>query len=117
MQLASKQRFLSAQLVALLSDDLWRVNAAHANAMAARLAAGAAAVPGVRLTQPTQANAVFAVLPPGVADALRRTHHFYDWDRDTGEVRWMCAWDTTADDVDTFVADLAAAVTGGVGGA
>ncbi len=113
MQLASKQRFLSAQLVALLGDDLWRVNASHANAMAARLAAGAAAVPGVRLTQPTQANAVFAVLPAGAADRLRRRHHFYDWDRDTGEVRWMCAWDTTADDVDTFVADLAAAVTGG----
>lgn len=110
LQLVSKQRFVSAQLLALLEGDRWRRNAAHANAMAARLGAAAATVPGVRIVRPVTANAVFAVLPAGAADGLRRRHRFYDWDRETGEVRWMCAWDTTPEDVDGFVTDLRDAV-------
>ena len=105
MQLASKMRFVSAQLVALYEGDLWHRSAAHANAMAARLAA--AVVPAVSLARPVEANAVFAVLPPGVADRLRARFRFYDWDRATGEVRWMCAFDTTEADVDAFAAALA----------
>ena len=95
MQLASKMRFLSAQLVALLEDGLWRRNAAHANAMAARLAAAVTDVPGVEITHPVEANGVFAVLPPGVADRVRASWRFYTWDEQTGEVRWLCSWDTT----------------------
>jgi threonine aldolase len=109
MQLASKMRFLSAQLEALLAGDLWRRNAAHANAMAARLAAAVAGVPGVRITQPVEANGVFAILPPGVAELLQERFAFYVWDEATGEVRWMCAWDTTPEDVDAFVAAVAEA--------
>jgi threonine aldolase len=97
-------RFVSAQLIALFEGDLWLRSARHANTMAARLRAGVETVPGVRITQPTQANAVFAALPPGVADALREVRRFYDWNRATGEVRWMCAFDTTEADVDAFVA-------------
>jgi threonine aldolase len=104
MQLASKMRFVSAQLVALYEGDLWLRSAAHANAMAARLAAGLERVPGVRITQRVQANGVFVVLPDGVADALRETWRFYDWDAATGEVRLMCAFDTSPEDVDAFVA-------------
>ncbi|WP_448629465.1 threonine aldolase family protein [Cellulomonas soli] len=110
MQLASKLRFISAQLVALYEGDLWLRSAQHANAMAARLRAGVEALPGVHVTQPTQANAVFVVLPPGVADALRAHRRFYDWDEATGEVRWMCAFDTTPADVDAFVAEVADAL-------
>lgn len=110
MQLASKMRFLSAQLVALYSGDLWQRSAGHANAMAARLRAAVEPMPGVRLTQATQANAVFAVLPPGVADRLRESFSFYDWDAASGEVRWMCSFDTTAEDVDAFVAALGEAL-------
>ncbi|MFI2751975.1 threonine aldolase family protein [Cellulomonas sp. P22] len=110
MQLASKMRFASAQLVALFEGDLWRRSAAHANAMAARLRAGVESVPGVRLTQPTESNAVFAALPAGVADQLREVRRFYDWDAAAGEVRWMCAFDTTEADVDAFVAAIRAAV-------
>ena len=99
MQLASKMRFLSAQLVALLEGDLWLRSARHANAMAVRLRAAVADLPGVELTQPTQANAVFAVLPPGVADRAREAFPFYDWDARSGEVRWMCSFDTTEEDV------------------
>jgi len=113
MQLASKMRFLSAQLIALLSegDDgepLWLRSAAHSNAMAARLRGkleeliASGAVRGLSFSQPTEANAIFAVLPPGAADRLRERFRFYDWDAARGEVRWMCSFDTTEDDVDEF---------------
>jgi threonine aldolase len=110
MQLASKMRFASAQLLALFDDDLGLRSAAHANAMAARLrdtlAAGIAdgTLPGLAFTQDTAANAIFATLPTAAADRIRARVRFYDWDRARGEVRWMTAWDTTAADVDGFVA-------------
>ncbi len=112
MQLASKMRFVSAQFVALLTDDLWLRNAAHANAMATRLrttlesAIASGAISDVSFSQPTQTNAVFAVLPPDVAARVREEFAFYDWNASTGEVRWMCAYDTTEADVDRFVACL-----------
>lgn len=106
MQLASKMRFVSAQLIALLEGDLWLRSASHANAMATRLRSSLESVHGVHFTQPTQANGVFATLPPGVADELRKEFRFYDWNPATGEVRWMCAWDTTEDDVDRFAASV-----------
>lgn len=106
MQLASKMRFASAQLLALYEGDLWMRSAQHANAMAARLRSAVADVPGLTFTQPTQANALFAVLPPGVADRLRDRFRFYDWNQATGEVRWMTAWDTTEADVDAFAAAI-----------
>lgn len=111
MQLGSKMRFVSAQLVALYSGGLWLRSAGHANAMATRLRAGVEGLPGVRVTQRTQANAVFAALPPGVADAVRESFAFYDWDASAGEVRWMCSFDTTEADVDAFVAAVAAALS------
>jgi len=110
MQLASKMRYAAAQFVALLSNDLWRRNALQANATAARLAEKAADVPGVKITRPVEANAVFAILPPGAADALQRDWAFYTWDEHTGEVRWMCAHDTRPEDVDAFAAAIREAV-------
>jgi len=68
-------------------------------------------VRGVEFTQPTQANGVFAVLPEGVADRLRESFRFYDWDEARREVRWMCSFDTSASDVDAFVAELARLTT------
>jgi threonine aldolase len=97
-------RFLAAQVVALLESDLWLRNAAHANAMAARLARAVAGVPGVEITHPVQANGVFAVLPAGVTERLQRDWRFYVWDEHAGEVRWLCSWDTTEQDVDAFAA-------------
>ncbi|MFJ6026554.1 threonine aldolase family protein [Pseudarthrobacter sp. NPDC092424] len=104
MQLASKMRFMSAQFIALLEGDLWLRSAAHANAMATRLRAAVEGVPGVRPTQKTESNGVFAIVPPGVADRLRESFRFYDWDEATGEVRWMCSFDTTEEDIDAFAA-------------
>jgi threonine aldolase len=112
MQLSSKMRFMSAQYVALLTDDLWLTSAAHANAMAKRLESAVRDIAGVSITQPVQANAVFAVLPADATSALQETFHFYTWNQQTGEVRWMCAWDTTADDVDAFAAAIGEELTG-----
>jgi threonine aldolase len=95
MQLASKMRFVSAQLIALLEGDLYLRNARHANAMAQRLRSALEAgiadgsIQGVGFTQQTQSNGVFATLPNGVADRLRETFRFYDWDAARNEVRWM----------------------------
>jgi threonine aldolase len=106
MQLSSKMRFVAAQFVALLTDDLWWRNASRANAMAARLGAAAAAVPGVTLAYPVQANGVFAVLPPSVTEAMQDVWPFYVWDEVSGIVRWMTSFDTVEADVDGFVARL-----------
>lgn len=111
MQLSSKMRFVAAQFVALLTDDLWLRNASHANAMAARLGAGAARVPGVTLAHSVQANGVFAVLPPPVTEALQARWPFYVWDDAAGVVRWMTSFDTTEAEVDAFLAQLESAMT------
>jgi threonine aldolase len=108
-QLSSKMRFLSAQVVALLQDGLWARSATHANAMAALLAQSVADIPGVQITRPVQANAVFAILPRELADAVRAEFPFYTWDEATGEVRWMCSWDSTGEDVQQFAAALQSA--------
>jgi len=112
MQLSSKMRFVSAQFIALLGGDLYLQNASHANEMAQRLRSALEAgladgsLHGLSFTQETQSNAVFAILPPGVADRLRESFRFYDWNPATGEVRWMCGFDTSEDDIDAFVAAL-----------
>jgi threonine aldolase len=106
LQLASKMRFLAAQFDALLTDELWRRCASQANAMAARLADALASVPEVAITRPVQTNVVFARLDPAATVALQERYAFYVWDDMAHEVRWMCSWDTTPDDVDGFVAAL-----------
>lgn len=107
-QLGSKLRFVSAQYLALLTDDLGMNAARHANAMArvlrttleAMIAAGEA--PGLGFTHPTDANAVFATLPRPAIESLREHFHFYDWDEAANEVRWMTAFDTKESDVHAF---------------
>ncbi|MFC5721565.1 threonine aldolase family protein [Streptomyces gamaensis] len=107
MQLASKMRFVSVQFEALLAGDLWLRSATHANAMATRLAEGVRAVEGVEILHPVQSNAVFARLSHEVAERLRKRYRFYFWDEAAGDVRWMCSFDTTEQDVDAFTAALA----------
>ena len=102
LQLASKMRFLAAQLHALLSDELWLRSARHSNAMAASLAGAVQDVDGLRVTRPVQANAVFAQIPHEAIAALRREFDFYVWDEARDEVRWMCSWDTAEEDVAEF---------------
>lgn len=110
-QLPSKGRYLAAQFLALADGDLWLANARHANAMAARLAAGVRDIAGVRITQAVQASAVFAVLPRAVTEALQRDFHFYVWNEATDEVRWMTSWATDEADVDEFGGAIRAALS------
>lgn len=108
-QLASKMRYVSAQLVALLSDDLWRRNAEHANAMARRLAEGVRQIPGLRIDYPVEGNAIFATfteLPTERVGKLAETWDFHVWDEEHNQSRWMTSFDTTPEDVDAFLADI-----------
>jgi threonine aldolase len=112
-QLASKMRFLAAPWIGVLADGAWLRHAAHANAMAARLAEGLAGIPQARLLAPVEANGVFVDLPKHAIDALHaRDWRFYVFVGDTG-ARLMCSWDTTPQAVDRFLADLRAALAAG----
>ena len=110
LQLASKMRFLAAQLEALLTDELWLRSARRANAMAERLAGSVREIPGLTITQPVETNAVFATLPASAIAALQERFAFYVWNERRAEVRWMCSWDTTEDDVDAFAQAVREAV-------
>lgn len=105
MQLASKMRFIAAQLAALLENNahLAYSNAHHANSMATYLDEGvralAATFPQVSIPNATEANAVFPLLPANVIEDLQREYRFYTWNQATGQVRWMCSWDTRESDV------------------
>lgn len=111
LQLASKMRFVSAQLNALYAGDLWLRSASHANAMAARLAAGIAALgandAAIRIAQPVQSNAVFAQLPEATAVRAQALYRFGQWPTEPGLYRLMCAFDTREEDVDGLLAALA----------
>jgi len=117
LQLASKMRFIAAQFDALLRDELWLRNATHANAMASRLAHAVKEIPGVRITEIVESNAVFAILPPRATERLLAEWPgelpFHIWNEETGEVRWMTSWDTDPDDVDRFAAAVTEAVDTG----
>ncbi len=111
-QLASKMRFLSAPWLGMLKDGAWLKHARHANAMAKQLEAGLKNIAGVTISYPVQSNAVFARLPASAEERLRaRGWQFYTGVITPEESRLMCSWDTTAEDVDTFVADLHAIVS------
>jgi threonine aldolase len=113
-QLASKMRFISVQFDALLEGDLWRSNAAHANAMARRLADAVIGIDGADLAHPVEANGVFVTLPASaigrLRDALPADLPFYVWDEAAGTIRLMCSWDTTEEDVDGIADALAGAL-------
>lgn len=104
--LASKMRFLTAPWTGLLADGAWLKHAAHANAMAERLKSALAAVPGVRIAFPRQANAVFVLMPDACAEALHRRGWVFYQMHDAVEYRFMCSWDTTPGDVDALAHDL-----------
>ena len=105
MHLPSKMRFISAQFETLLSGDLWRRSAAHANRMAQLLGSELEKVPGgkIKLTQKVEANGVFAVVPKQFIPQLQKKYFFYVWNEAISEVRLMCSFDTTEDDIHEFV--------------
>ena len=105
-QLFSKNRFIAAQFKALLSNDLWLRMATHANKMAQILSAEIHQLPGVKITRKVQANAVFAIIPQKAIEPLQAKYPFYIWDEETLELRWMCSFDTTEEDIENFVCTL-----------
>ena len=102
MQLASKMRYIAAQFERFLDEEVWLKNASHANRMARVLEAEVMKIDGIRITQPVQSNAVFAILPKEFIPILQEAFFFYVWNEATGEVRWMCSYDTTEEDVINF---------------
>lgn len=108
MQLASKMRFISAQFIAYFENDLWKKNASHSNSMAKLLYEKVKDIGEIKITQKVQSNALFVILPSRVAENLCKHYFFYPWDEKTSEYRWMTSWDTTEEDIESFVALLKA---------
>jgi threonine aldolase len=102
MQLASKMRFIAAQFEALFANDLWLTNARHANRMAQLLKREVSKIAQVKIVYSVEANGVFAQIPGKAIAKLQKRYFFYVWNETQSVVRWMCSWDTTADDVKQF---------------
>jgi len=110
MQLASKMRFIAAQFEALLTDDLWRRSAEHANRMARVLEKEISRIPEVKVVWPVEANGVFAQIPRHAIEKIKARYFFYMWIDEESIVRWMCSFDTTEEDVKDFAKVVAEAV-------
>jgi threonine aldolase len=112
MQLASKMRFIAAQFEALLTNDLWRRSAEHANRMAKLLESELRKVPQVKIVWKVESNGVFAQIPRPAIAKIKDRYFFYPWIEDECIVRWMCSFDTTEDDVMKFASFVADVVKG-----
>lgn len=107
-QLFSKNRFIAAQFDAFLKDGLNLRLASQSNSMAKYLENKLKGIKGVIISRPVETNVVFAIIHPDLCEKLMKKHYFYIWDEVTGEVRWMCSYNTTKEDIDKFVADIKA---------
>jgi threonine aldolase len=107
MQLPSKMRFVSAQILALFEGDLYVRNGSHANSLALKLYEAIEGIPGIAVERP-RANALFPILPPEVTARLQEKFRFYVWNHQTGQVRWMTSWDSTESDIEEFAAAIRA---------
>jgi threonine aldolase len=105
-QLISKMRYITAQMETYIKDDLWKQNATNANQMAQYFAIRLSEIKQVTITQPVQANSVFAILPQEKIPALQEKYHFYLWNESRYEVRLMCSWNTTKEMIDEFIKDI-----------
>ncbi len=110
MQLASKMRFIAVQFEALLTNDLWRRSAEHANRMTKVLEGEVRKIPQVRIAWPVEANGVFAQIPRHAIQKIKEQYFFYPWIEEECIVRWMCSFDTTEEDVREFAKVVAEAV-------
>lgn len=106
MQLNSKMRFVSAQFIAYLENDLWKRNATQANQMAQLLYQQVKDIPGVQVLNQVQANGIFAIIPKEITPALQQEYFFYVFNEHYNVVRWMCSFDTTEEDVLNFAAAI-----------
>jgi threonine aldolase len=103
-------RFLAVQMEALLTNDLWRRNAEHANRMAKRLETEIGKIANVKIVYPVEANGVFVQIPRPAIKKIQERYFFYPWIEEESVVRWMCSFDTTEEDVREFAAFVAETV-------
>ncbi len=103
MQLCSKMKFIACQFEALLTDDLWLKTARHANKMAKLLETEVRNIPTIKITQKVQTNGIWAYIPKDKIETLQKEFFFWVWDEHAGEVRWLCSFDTTEEDIKGFV--------------
>ncbi|OFY48227.1 MAG: threonine aldolase [Bacteroidetes bacterium GWF2_41_31] len=106
MQLHSKMRFIAAQFSRYLTDDLWKKNAQNANLMAHYLFSEIEKIPQLTITQEAPANGVFVQMPEYLIPAVQKKYFFHVWNETTHEVRLMCSWDTTREDVDGLISAI-----------
>jgi threonine aldolase len=106
MQLFSKMRYISAQFIAFLENDLWKKNAQHSNAMARYLHEKLKAISGIKVSQKVQSNGVWAIIPEKLAQKMQKNAYFYPWDEKKSEYRLMCSWDTQKEDIDHLVSGI-----------
>jgi threonine aldolase len=111
MQLASKMRFIAVQFEALLTNELWRRSAEHANHMARLLEKEISRIPEVKIVWKVEANGVFVKIPRHAVEKIKERYFFYMWIEEETIVRWMCSFDTTEQDVKDFAKFVAKAVT------
>lgn len=109
MQLHSKMRFIASQFTRFLTDDLWKNNAKIANDMAKKLADEIKNIPQIIISQAVEANGIFVYMPSDLIPKLQKQYFFHVWNEspnvegDLKEVRLMCSWDTTEEDIARFV--------------
>jgi threonine aldolase len=112
MQLASKMRFISAQLGTLLTNNLWLANAQHSNRMAKLLENEIRQIPQAKIVYHVEANGVFAQIPHDAIERIQERYFFYVWNEEESVVRWMCSFDTTEEDVKEFARYVAEVING-----
>ncbi len=109
MQLHSKMRYISAQFNRYLTNNLWKTNASIANKMAQKLADSLEQFSSLQITQEVKANGLFVLMPEELITALQKEYFFHIWNESPKdkmgrkEVRLMCSWDTTEEDIEGFV--------------
>ena len=103
MQLLSKMRFVSAQFVAYLSDDLWRENALNANNMGKYFASSLSGISGITLKSEPETNMIFAYMERDLIKSLQEKFDFYVIDEETNLVRLVTSFDTNKEDIDKFI--------------
>ncbi len=106
MQLNSKMRFVAAQFDQYLANDLWKENATNSNKMAKFLEKNLKQFPEITITQKVQANGIFAIIPKKWIAKLQSKFPFYVWDETINEVRLMCSFDTSKQDVLAFCNEI-----------
>ena len=106
LQLPSKMRFIASQFNELLGTNLWQEIAEQSQNSAQHLATQLKDIPEIKVTQPVQANSVFAIIPKPWTKPLKNHHFFYIWDETTWEVRWMMSYDTNVQEIDNFISTI-----------